>query len=150
MLCMKEEDGLQIYIHNNGLTLCTGSQLYIDQLRLPERYTAVLCQSHEDWFYDQGNKTSLGPEAQAPLRDFVAALKDAPFLFLEDIPLEKDAISVFDSKERFHLYFQMDDGLTLHLRLLEGGYVYFDGLNGVCVQMDAQPFEALMACLAEE
>lgn len=81
---------------------------------------------------------------------FIEALNSAKFMRLEDIPLEDGASSVYDSKEIYHLFFDMKNGMQIHLRLFDGGYVNFDGINGICVKMDEKAFGNLVEVMDTE
>ena len=50
----------------------------------------------------------------------------------------------------YHLFFEMENGMQIHLRLFEGGYVNYDGINGICVKMDEQIFKELVEVLKTE
>lgn len=49
--------------------------------------------------------------------------------------------------ELYHMYFDMKDGTTVHLRLHENGYVRFDGMWPLCVQVPEERYSALMKLL---
>lgn len=149
LLCMREEDGIWLYVNNNGITLKTGRELFEERLHLAGRYGQVSCQTREDWYYGRGGIKTLDEEAGEDLETFISALNEGSFLRMEDIPLEPGETDVYDAKELYHMYFAMEDGLTVHLRLFEGGYVQFGGLMGVCVQVEETVFEGLLRRLEE-
>ena len=39
----------------------------------------------------------------------------------------------------------MNNGMTIHFRLFEGGYVCFDGVIRACVQIEETIFEEMLA-----
>lgn len=144
MLCMKhEDDALSIYINDNGLTLKTGADLYEERLHLAENYVSLTVQTREDWYYSTGEEYSLGAQEEV-LTAFVQALNEGTFLPQSAVSLPGEQTSPFDTLERYHLFFQMENGMMVHLRLWEGGYVYFNGLRGVCVQMEKNAFDAFV------
>lgn len=144
MLCMKWEDGsVQTYINNNGLILKTGADLFETRLNLTGNYEEVKCQTASDWFRGEKNDILLGEAYDGVVAEFVSALNEAPFMRIADIPLAEGQDSVYD-REQYHVFFRMNNGITVHLRLMEGGYVWFQGLQGVCVQVEDAAFEALM------
>lgn len=153
MLCMRSGiDGeLSLYICNNGITLSRGSELYEDRLHLAENYRGVTFESQASWNYSKGEIHSLDTAENKALTDFISALNDAAFILKQDVPFDKDkdaeAVSVFDSC-LYHLYFQMEDGITVHLRLIEGGYVFFDGMMDVAVRIPPEAFDPLIEQLA--
>lgn len=153
MLCMKSAvDGqLSLYICNNGITLSHGSELYEDRLHLAENYRGVTFESQDSWFHSKGEIHPLDASDNKVLTDFISALNDAGFIPRQDVPFDKDkdveAVSVFDLC-LYHLYFQMEDGVTVHLRLIEGGYVFFDGMTDVAAQISLETFDPLIQQLA--
>lgn len=148
LLGIEQEDGLWLFINDNGITLKNGRELFEDRLHLAGRYGQVQYQTREDWYYSQGGIRTL-EGAEEALDDFVAALSEAPFQRLEDIPLEAGAVSVYDEKEIYHMYFTMEDGIVIHLRLFEGGYVQFAGIRGVCVRLEGEEFGRIVERMAE-
>lgn len=149
LLCMKKDDGMvATYINNNGITLKKGSDLFEERLHLANRYSSVNYQTSKDWNYDLGEPVPLEDTYYEVVDAFVEALNDSDFMLLSDIPLENENDNVYDSKEMYHLFFHMEDGMTIHLRLLEGGYVSLQGFYGVCVKMEGAPFENLIKVLS--
>lgn len=147
MLCMTDGEGrVQTYVCNTGITLKYGSELYEDRLHLSEHYAAVEYETRQSWYYSEGEVHRLDYEAAAA--DFVAALNGTEFLPWSDAvqALGEDRPSVYD-REIYHLYFHMDNGLTVHLRLYEGGYVRYTGIMDVCVQVPQRNYDALLALL---
>lgn len=147
MLCMTDGDGVvQIYVCNTGITLKTGAELYEERLHLAGNYAAVEYESRQSWYYSEGDVRQLSDDAA--VSDFVAALNGAEFLLWSDAveALGTDTGSVYDL-EQYHLYFRMDNGMTVHLRLYEGGYVRYQGILDVCVQLPQGEYDALLAAL---
>lgn len=150
MLCMKWDDGsVSTYINNNGITLNKGADLFEERLHMTNRYTYIEYQTREDWYLGLGKPVLLEESHTEIVDDFVDALNNSDFMLLSDIPLEDDNANVYDSKEIYHLFFHMEDGMTIHLRLFEGGYVSLQGMYEVCVKMDAAPFEGLIEVLSK-
>lgn len=146
LLCM-DQGGNQVmlYINDNGITLKDGADLFAQRLHLAGNYTAVTAQTRDDWYYSRGVFTDLTAYTGV-LDTFVDALNNGAFVPIADI-LPDGVTSVYDSLETHHLFFDMADGTTIHLRLFRGGYVQFAGIGGVCVQMDVQAFDSLVAPL---
>lgn len=147
MLCMKYSDGsVSTYINDNGLTLEKGSDLFEERLNLSGNYSEVLYQTREDWFYGSKEPTAHDSSLADTVGEFVNSINKAPFMFVSDIPLEKGEASVYD-KQMYVLYFYMNNGLTVRLRLFEGGYVSFDGIRSVCVHVTDSAFNNLINLL---
>lgn len=150
MLCMKNGDGSVVtYINDNGITLGKGAELYEDRLHLSGNYTSVDFQTRADWFYGTGVMSTIAPEHQPIVDQFLAAVNEADFIYSRDIPLEEGETSIYDDKEIYHLFFRMNNGMSTHLRLLEGGYVQFQGLTDVSVKIDQAVFDSLIGVLSE-
>lgn len=150
MLCMREADGaIATYICDNGITLKTGRDLYGEWLHLSESYTAVQYQTHASWYNSAGQVYQLHDPQSETVTAFLQALNAAAFMPTADIPLEEGETNIYDSKEIYHVYFLLENGMTVELRLFEGGYVSFQGLLDVCVQIPGEQFDAITALLSD-
>lgn len=147
MLCSRFGDYVITYINNSGLTLETGADLFEERLCLTGNYRSVEFETRESWHYSKDEVYALGSEHEAAVSRFVEAMNEAEFMWAKDIPLGEGQNNIYNDKEIYHLYFRMDSGMTVHLRLFEGGYVMFAGVRAVCVQVDADSFDNLINCL---
>lgn len=148
MLCMKDAAGaVTTYICSTGITLKYGSELYEDRLHLSENYCAVQYETHASW--------DLGKGELYPLKDnkdivgsFIKHLDAAEFMPWDIVPAQEGEThtSIYDT-EIGHIYFEMNNGTTVHLRLYENGYVRFQGLLDVCVQVPEDDFDSLITLL---
>ncbi|MBE6946462.1 MAG: hypothetical protein E7459_10335 [Ruminococcaceae bacterium] len=145
ILCMKEEDGenmaLRLFVNNNGITLSRGSDLYTDRLMLDGDYYCAQYEHHKSWKQGLGQVKTLPETARATVAQFLRALNEGQFSFVRDIPGEDNVL--------YHLYLHKADGMVVHLRLYSGGYVSFDGIWSVCVQVEQNKFDELMQWLQE-
>lgn len=147
MLCMKYEDGsVSTYVNDNGMTLHVGSDLFEDRLHLARNYSMVEYQTRHDWYQSLGNVKTLSDESAEVLETFITELNKGNFMYTEDVPLEKGQLNIYD-REIYHLFFRMNNAMTVHLRLYDGGYVRYAGLIPVCVKMDIAAFDALVDLL---
>ena len=163
MLCMTHDDGMvTVYVNDNGMTLYRGADLFEERLHLTGNFEAVEYQTRHDWYYSLGNVKELsvlsadadgfedfyGTADQtgsgSALDVFLSELNNGNFMYTDHVPLADGQKNIYDL-EIYHLFFRMNDGMTVHLRLYEGGYVRFDGLIPVCVKMDTAAFDALVA-----
>lgn len=138
---MDFEDGKEIMFFDclNGIWLYTGADLYENLLHITGNYNTVLYQLHEDWDYGKGNYKTLSAVSQEDIAAFVEALKTGPFIdFSEDIESRN---MLYDGRQA-HLFFQMNDGTTVGMRLLEGGYVSFRGTSAY-VYMPGKIFDVI-------
>jgi len=147
MLCMKYADGsVSVYINDNGLTLQKGSDLFEDRLHLSGNYSSVEYQTRYDWFHSLGNIKTVPDNSAEVIETFISELNNGTFMYTDDIPLEDGQSDIYD-RELYHLFFCMNNGMTVHLRLYDGGYVRYAGLIPVCVKMDEAAFDALVGLL---
>ncbi len=138
---MDFEDGKEIMFFDclNGIWLHTGADLYENLLHITGNYNTVLYQLHEDWDYGKGNYKTLSAVSEEDIAAFVEALKTGPFVdFSEDIESRN---RLYDGRQA-HLFFQMNDGTTVNMRLLEGGYVSFRGTSAY-VYMPGEIFDVI-------
>lgn len=146
MLCMKEATGsISTYICNTGITLKYGSELYEDRLHLSDGIQAVQYESRFSWYFSKGELYQMERIGKV-VTDFIRELDCAQFVPCDSIPLSAGQTAFADT-ELYHMYFRMKDGTTVHLRLHENGYVRFDGLWSVCVQVPEESYDALLALL---
>lgn len=146
MLCMKEpEDVVSTYICDNGITLKYGSELYEDRLHLSGNFESVQYESRDSWYYSRGERYQVDSDNEVIL-DFIAGMDSAQFIPYDSVPLDEGRTSLVDT-ELYHLYFQMKNGTTVHLRLHENGYVRFNGMWALCVQVPEESYSALLNLL---
>ncbi len=147
MLCMKGNDGsVMVYFNDNGFTLYRGSDLFHDRLHLNLNYSKVEYQTRHDWAENLGNINTIPDDSAEVIKCFITELNKGYFMYTNDVPLEDGQNSIYD-REIYHLFFRMNNGMTIHLRLYDGGYVRYAGLIPVCVKMDTASFDALIALL---
>ena len=148
MLCMKDPTGaVSTYICNNGITLKYGSELYEDKLHLSENYNIVQYETRASWNYSKDDLYQLDGSHDA-INNFIGLLDTAEFIPWGTIPSKegKTQTTIYDT-EIYHMYFKMNNGTTIHLRLYENGYVRFQGLLDVCIQVPEDSFKSLIDLL---
>lgn len=146
MLCMKHTDGsISLYVCDTGITLKYGSELYTDRLHLAGNYTSVQYESRDSWNESKHELYQL-KDSDELIRDFIDGLNVAEFIPLNSISYD-DARDIFNEMEIYHLYFNMQNGTTVHLRLWKDGYVLYQGLLGVCVQVQKESYSNLLEIL---
>lgn len=151
MLCKKDDTGaVSTYICDNGITLKTGSDLYEDRLHLSEQIAAVEAETRDSWYYSRDEVFRLDAE-DGVVGEFITELDRAEFIPWEDVPAKEGltSTSIYDT-EIYHVYFRLVNGMTVHLRLYENGYVRFQGLLSVCVQLPEENFSALIDALKNQ
>lgn len=147
MLCMKSTTGLlRLFICNNGITLQYGSELYEDRLHLSGNIDAVEFESRASWYYSENERYRLNEDCNEIIEAFIQQLNAAEVLLSDQIPLD-DGVRYAYETEIYHLYFKMQDGMIVHLRLYQNGYVCFDGMLDVAVQIPEKEWTALLYIL---
>ncbi len=147
MLCMKSTSGqLYLFICNNGITLQYGAELYEDWLHLSENYAAVEFETRKSWYNSEHQRYRLTEDSSETIETFIHQLDTAEFIPTNQISLVDGVSSVYEM-EIYHLYFQLKDGLTVHLRLYQNGYVRFDGIMDVAVKIPEAEWMALLDIL---
>lgn len=145
MLCMKDAAGtVSTYICNNGITLKNGADLYEDRLHLSDNYSAVQYETRESWFNSKNDLYQMNGNDEV-ISNFIEQMDKAEFMLWDDV-IEKEGMTestIYDT-ELYHIYFKMDNGTTTHLRLYENGYVRFEGILDVCVQVPEDSFNSLV------
>lgn len=138
MLCMAYEDGqVSTYVCNTGIMLKYGRELFEDRLHLSENLVSASWETRESWYHSQGEVHPF--QGEQALSDFLEAIDEAEFL-----PSEQVQPSLVDLEE-YHFYLALTNGTTVHLRLSEGGYVRYQGLWDVCVQVPPEIYQAICA-----
>lgn len=144
MLCIPRENGIvEIFICNTGITLKTGSDLYEDRLHLSDNYRAVQYETYASWHEGRNDTHQLDDPQSDSISEFIKALDAAEFLLWDDVPEEAM------DKGVYFLFFEMENGMTIRLRLYEGGYVFFQGLMMAGVQIPEKQFRKTVELLAQ-
>ena len=147
ILGMRETDGtINTFIANTGITLKYGSELYEDKLHLTGNYTEVQYESHSSWDYSKGEIYKLSDGGSSVITSFIEELNAAEFMPW-DVVSAKEGQPAIEEKGLYHLYFKMNNGTTIHLRLYEGGYVRFQGILDIYVKVPDKSFNALLEIL---
>ena len=153
MLCMKEESGagdvLLLYVNDSGITLNSGADLFRYRLMLDGHYAYIQYETRESWNYGLGQLKTLPESAGAVWDAFRKALNQGVPILIRDIPLDEGESNLYDSRECYHLYIHKADGVVVHLRLFEGGYVSFQGIWTVAFQVEQEAFDGLLQSLQE-
>lgn len=142
-----EEDGqqvpwLQFFERLNGIGLSVGAELFSHRLGI-EHWQEVAWLTHEDWDNGRDDYRPLDLSAEQ-IDGFLAALNDAPFEYVHDAQP-----GFYTAEEQGHLFFRLEDGTTVQLRLMAGGYVGYQDLGWYYVRMPGEVFDAVFAACQE-
>ena len=150
MLCMKwGEDTVVTYVCGTGITVRTGAELYEDRFHLAEQYTGVSYETQASWFSPAPEQQTLQNAGDA-VAAFLRGLNAGPCLLWDTVPPGAVEEQALYQDLRYHVYFTLRDGLTVHLWLYEGGYVRCQGMMDVCVQVSEEVYLPFLALLEQE
>lgn len=154
MLCMKFDNGaVETFINNNGISLGKGSDLIEERLHLKDNYEKVTFKTQKEWDESlQGELEHVLPEKYDTLMNqFIESFSSNIFMCLRDTPLDTNGTDDYHrNTDNYYLTFHTKDGLRFDFILYEDGYVCFQGLNSVFVQIDSNLYEMLIAVMKEE
>ena len=129
---------------NSGITLYQGSELFEERLGLSDGLKAVTYEDEDSW-YDGKEDIHTLHDLDA-VKTLIAAMDEAAFQLSDQADLYEEQDGGL-SKELYHVYCKLDNGVTVTLRLFQGGYVTFTGLPDACVQVPEATFDAFLAAL---
>lgn len=142
MLCMKDSDGtVSIFYNDNGITLYQSSDLFEERLHLKGNYVQAYYQNDKEWNYGEGYH-NVDSQDMNIIDSFVDALNSGSL-----IRVDGNETNMYSLNQIYHLYLEMNNGIVLHFRLYEGGYVRFEGVPGVRVKIDESRFNELINIL---
>lgn len=152
------DDGKRmLYVNNSGMYLPQGSQLLMSRFHITGTETDIRYLSREDWFYGEAPvPQQVSTETVGAVQELLGILGGAPFAYMEKEFPEFPTVnggSIYDTLERFHLYVKTADGVVVHLRLLEGGYVLVDHFYDVCMKVPENGmkcYETVLKLLGKE
>lgn len=148
MLCAKDTASVvSTYICNNGITLKYGKELYEDRLHLSENIIGVQYESRTSWYQSMGEIYELDID-EVYIQDFISQLSAEKFLLCQEV-VEQEGWNHMVDSEIYHLYFTMNNGTKIHLRLHENGYVRFQGLTDLCVKIPEECYDNLITIFAQ-
>ncbi len=122
----------------NDITLTTGKDLFEDRLHLNGRIEQVLWQSHDDWNNGRSNLQNASMEDPSTWETFLEETEAGEWIYTWD-PKAKN--SIYDTDKQAHVLLDLDDGSSVKIRLIEGGYVGYDGLGWYFVKIPAEVFD---------
>ena len=142
VLCMKDAEGaVSIFYNDNGITLYQSSDLFEERLHLKGNYVQAYYQNDKEWNYGEGYH-NVNSQDMNIIDSFVEALNSGSL-----ISVDGNETNMYSLNQIYHLYLEMNNGIVLHFRLYEGGYVRFEGVPGVRVKIDETRFNELINIL---
>lgn len=135
------------YICQGGFIVKYGHEIFRDELHLPGDYTQVRYQTKADYLGSSGEYRTL--EDHDAVERFLAQLCAAEFLPTEET-LTTEEFPSYWYRDGYYLQFIRSDGTTTTLRLYDGGWVSFTGMNMICVKIPEAEYEAFTALLKNQ
>ena len=149
MLCMKQDDGsVSTYINADGLVLEKGDDLFEGCLHLAGNYQEVQYQTRDEWYYSTGEPKTIPEEYAEDVTRFVGALNDGEIIAAVSYPVKEGEEDIY-AAEIYHMYFTMENGMQIHLRLFKNGYVAFAGAPEQLVRVEETVFEEMVQIFEE-
>lgn len=137
---------LQIMENFDGIGLNTGNDLFEERFHIKNNIASVTYLTHYDWNYNgyfEHEYKPLDSVTQEQLDEFVDTLCASPFVHID----YDESPEFYDTEKQGHLFLKMDDGTQIELRLIDGGYVGYQGLGWFFVTMPGEIFETILnAC----
>ena len=127
LLCMVYDYGVELFWNNCDITVSTGADILEEVFRLSDGIVQAEFQGESDFQGETGRTTPITQLEE--LEAWVDALSQAPALSSAETDMGQCL---------GHLYLTKADGVTVHLRLMEHGYVQVAELPEVCWQMEWQ------------
>ena len=135
-------DYITFYENLNGISLTTGADLFEDRLKVKDNWETIQYQSHESWDNSLGVYNELVGITDTEFDEFVTELNSSEFVDMTGT----DIYSWIDQRQT-HMYLTLKDGTSVELRLVEGGYVGYQGLGWYFVKMPGSAFDSVFeAC----
>ena len=135
---------IQFYNCLNGITLMYGKGIFEDRLHIGGNVEEILWQEHSDW------NNAIGKYQTAELdeetwEEFLNQIDAGEFINTRDpyndmYNPSNGASSIYDTDKMAHVILKLKDGTTVHLRLIEGGYVGYDMLSWYFVKIPEEIF----------
>lgn len=140
ILCMPMENGdVWVFVNDNDLHLQKGKDILESYLHLSEKSYTAFYMTNEVWNdgrkYEE-KKKAVNQQEYERLNEWLADVKEGSMVLTEDIWKDDGIHTFYAEKQYYHLYLEMEDGMLIHLRIFEGGYVMFDGVKDVCVKVE--------------
>ena len=128
----------------NDITINTGYDVFEARLKVREKFVGYKWESHDDWDNARNiyHDLELDEEDWARFMDMVDTCK-----FVNTWDPDTKSSSIYRTDNQIHLYIQLDDGLKVHMRLIEGGYVGYQELGWDFVKIPEDIFNKVFeAC----
>ena len=141
MICVPLGDSYMLFINNNNYKITYGRDIFEDKLHMLDRCKYISYISHKD-FTNPNITHEYWPKLISYMRSY-----RTPIRFLEEImgaTWNDSSQMIGDNEALYHIFYQLEDGITVRLVLYEGGYVEFEAFPGVCVQISDELLQKMI------
>lgn len=122
----------------NGISLNKGGELFGDRLRIKDNIKSVKFLNHNDWDNGIHNYKSLDNVSDENINAFIDELYAGEFEYAY-----KTNPEIYDTNAQVHIYIELNDGTTVTLRLIDGGYVGYDKMPWFFVKIPGDIFNII-------
>ncbi len=145
MLCMYDYGGVNIttYVVNDGITLKYGSDIFDGIFKVSENCADVDYETSASRTSQSGNIYRFKDTSDKVLTKFIDEVKNAELMIIDDVFENNDKTDIYDT-EQYHIYFRLNNGMTVHLIVCNEGYVYFNNFYNICLKVSDECFENLI------
>lgn len=128
----------------NGIFLETGKDLLDDRLKIPGRWTKVEYQTDLSYGMKDGEYYPLEKVSSEQINEFISDVCRSPFIDVKEEGWES-SIDFFEEHETLaYIRFTLEDGTRCEFRMIEGGYLWYYGLNEYPIKVDSELFTAIL------
>lgn len=140
-IVLEQKEGEQVLLlQDNGITLRTGSDLYEERFHLADNYEEVECETGSQWYSENGTSDQpvhvVSDRSNAEIQNFITELNKGEVKRCKDVFSQEEVLSRFLEKNtKYTLTFRLKNNLQLELRVVDGGYVVYEGMRDICVKI---------------
>ena len=139
MLCMQMQDGrVWLFVNDNDLLLEKGADIFETYLHLSETSYEAFYMTNAVWnngkAYEE-KKVPVSTAEEKKVERLLENMKAGTVVLTKDVWKDYGIGVFYNEKQLYHLYLELEDGMRIHLRIFEGGYVMFEGIKDVCIKI---------------
>lgn len=128
----------------NGIFLETGKDLLEDRLKIPGRWTKVEYQTDLGGGVKDGEYQTLEGVSSQQIDEFISDVCRSPFIDVKEEGWES-SIDFFEECETLaYIRFTLEDGTRIGFQMIEGGYLWYYGLDEYPIKVDSELFSTIL------
>lgn len=133
----EKENSITIFQRLNGINVKYGKDVFDDKLQIKDNFEKVEYQYYSDWYHGKKYYKEFKNVTIDDINIFLDEVNSAKFI-------DSSNLNLYSLNKKYALlYFTMTDGLIVKIRLIEGGYVIYDGLNNAAIKLDSETFNKI-------